>query len=425
MHTRLVLATVLAISGVLMVTPGAGADDAPVDVSQERQAATSGAAEPPAPDEQFMKRQARASKLLERLERMPSQAGFLGLRLNRDGTVVLKTKKNHDREALRGAAAAESIDLLRFEDVTYSLKELEALAPEVTRAAESSDFVSEGVNTSLGKIGVHGAGALDPSSALGQLQARYPDLLDVREYVIVETKRRACQAPHCDPPLRGGVRITASNYCTAGFNVLSKLDNKPYLLTAGHCIQSLGPPPGLWYTRDSLYGADYIGAAWKSQYGPYDAGIIKFDPTYYYPGHAYAGVVDWTYVANRSVTKVGYSAEGFYFCFSGGVIAQNGSPCDYVKAVGAEPLMDDGQRLYKMGVWGYRRASQNYCPRTQDGDSGGPFWDIDGFGYGILSGEQYTKDARTGAYLDCALVYQSLALALDTMNVKLRTTTGY
>lgn len=377
-----------------------------------------------APDEQFMQRQQRAARLLERLERIPRQ-GYVSLRLARDGTVVVKNKRNTSRENIRREAEAAGVDRLEFEDVPYSLDDLEELLPRVQAAADASDFFNQGINATIGKISVHGPGALEPSSELGRLNEEYPELLAVREYVEVRTQSRACQAPHCDPPLRGGVRITSNANCTAGFNVLSNVDNKPYVLTAGHCIRDLGPPGALWYTRNSLYHQQFIGAAWRYNYGPSDGGIIKFDPTYYYPGQAYAGVLDWTWVTNRPVTNVSGSAAGFYFCLSGGVIAQNGSPCDYVDSVGRSFTYDDGVAVTNMGVWGYQTTDSAYCPRTAGGDSGGPFWDIYSTGYGILSAETYTIDSRTGRYLDCALVYQSLALALERFNVRLRTSTGY
>jgi hypothetical protein len=59
----------------------------------------------------------------------------------------------------------------------------------------------------------------------------------------VGAKAKACQAGACNKPLRGGVRIRSGNIvteCTAGFIARSVSDKKPYVMTAGHCLNGSG-----------------------------------------------------------------------------------------------------------------------------------------------------------------------------------------
>lgn len=384
-----------------------------------------------APTAEFMRRQDAAGRMLSALER-ESVAGFLSLSLDESGKVVVRGAPALDRKRVLAVAEEHGVSDPTFEVVPRSRRALEARVDEVEAAAAASGFQYEGIDSRTGRLRVFGEGQVEPQTPLGQLVRREPDLVAAQENVIKRTVPRACQAPFCDPPLRGGVRIISNAACSAGFNVISNTDNKPYLLTAGHCLQGLGPPGALWYTRNSLAAGQYIGAAWRYVYDSRgDYGIIKFDPSTYYPGQAYAGVVQWgtggSSAYNRPVTNISGSSPGFFICHSGAFSATGtGSVCDGVNEIGVKATYDDGTVVQNLGRWGYRGpGGASACPRTAASDSGGPFWDTSGNGYGLISAEQYTVDSRTGAYLECSVLYQSLALATQNLNVRLRTTTGF
>lgn len=68
----------------------------------------------------------------------------------------------------------------------------------------------------------------------------------------------ACSWPYCDKPLRGATGIhglSSGKRCTGGFFVRSVSNNKPYLLTAGHCFYGFGAE--WWYTFNSVLGRRY------------------------------------------------------------------------------------------------------------------------------------------------------------------------
>lgn len=99
--------------------------------------------------------------------------------------------------------------------------------------------------------------------------AKYGDLVRfVEEGGLIQNA--SCGLNACDPPSRGGVNITGSNgSCTFGFNVRSKADNLPYILTAGHCTSGTS---GYWYNNGMAYGQTH-----STVYGgDYDAGLISY-----------------------------------------------------------------------------------------------------------------------------------------------------
>ncbi len=92
---------------------------------------------------------------------------------------------------------------------------------------------------------------------------------------ITDSQEEACDFSgdiECDPPLRGSVRITGAGVCTAGFNVESRDDAKPYVLTAGHCDGG----SQTWYTQFADESSHAIGPFHNSQNDDAtDAGILR------------------------------------------------------------------------------------------------------------------------------------------------------
>lgn len=104
---------------------------------------------------------------------------------------------------------------------------------------------------------------------------------------------KACEAPHCDRPLRAGIAIrfgaSAHSNCSAGFFAKS-LDNH-YLISAGHC--AAGEPSQTVYAH-SPTGSDYwrsIGPniASLTNFGPHDYTAIRIDDSSFWHPRVGAG----------------------------------------------------------------------------------------------------------------------------------------
>jgi len=158
----------------------------------------------------------------------------------------------------------------------------------------------------------------------------------------------------CDDPFRGGVGIIGellrhdtqtlrAGICTGGFFARSKDDNKPYILTAGHCFdyndgpesQQTDPPlqaSKVWMAFDKGEEEIPIGDPWSFDDKPTDAGIITVQPETPYHEGATPG---WIYeTANRysdpptqhreeheihSVPTINKSLSGSRICFTSAV----------------------------------------------------------------------------------------------------------
>lgn len=98
----------------------------------------------------------------------------------------------------------------------------------------------------------------------------------------------SCRVGACDKPLRGGVRIREDTYgeeCTAGFIARSVYDNKPYVMTAGHCIEVTGGVGATWEAKyhepgeseansnSKTFNLETIGPAHSYVFGPEHKGL--------------------------------------------------------------------------------------------------------------------------------------------------------
>lgn len=169
--------------------------------------------------------------------------------------------------------------------------------------------------------------------------------------------------------------ISTSLICTAGFNVQSVADAKPYVLTAGHCMQYADT----WRTEFEDGSRHVIGNRWSSYFASddVDAGLLgisapgpdRWNPQPWVLVRASYGtpptVADYRY----DITAVGGSVVGSYICKTG---ITTGTVCGVVKAVGQDHPNND---TWNMGV-----ANILNC----GGDSGGPLYK-GGRAYGITS----------------------------------------
>jgi streptogrisin C len=177
----------------------------------------------------------------------------------------------------------------------------------------------------------------------------------------------------CDPPLRGGVFIDnpdnpISGECTAGFIARSRSDNKPYLMTAGHCGKATWRTEfydGSWHTIGTTWGTPRDDAE-----GDYQ--IITIDK----PGPDGWAIRAWVYVSSSpdrdGIAGTTYDPD-YYISGTSGTLLW-----DRVCVTGAWSLSSCGevQMLNATAPWGLRHTvftnNPGYC--AQSGDSGAPVY---------------------------------------------------
>lgn len=176
----------------------------------------------------------------------------------------------------------------------------------------------------------------------------------------------SCSGNNCDPPLRGGVRISSpKSGCTLGYIVRSNVDDKLFALTAGHCVQDAGIGTN-WSGYFANGGTHTIGGGHNYALGgPSDSGIIAINN----PAPAPQGwgpraqilvlSSSWTtYDQSYAVSGTGGSMMSMLVCKTG---AYYGTDCGTVTGLNATDTL---------GYTGLGEA--NY--RGGHGDSGGPIY---------------------------------------------------
>jgi streptogrisin C len=220
-----------------------------------------------------------------------------------------------------------------------------------------------------------------------------------------------CGYPSCGPPLRGGFPIFGGGTCTAGFMTKSNVDNKKYVLTAGHCLRN---STTTWETYDDNWARVDIGERHNRVFGAGgDMGIIRVDdPGYWQPkGWVYVswspGPYPTTTNAEYTIGGTGYSSAivGEYLCKTGQTTYTN---CGEVKAL--------NQTVHYGGsvdvtVHGLGRVDMLTCK----GDSGGPLY-VQHVAYGVVSGVRLWPNSDKCGDITW---YQGINGALDAMNVHL------
>lgn len=248
-----------------------------------------------------------------------------------------------------------------------------------SRAEHERPMVDVGVST-LGHVTVRVAsGPLNAVEAGVVARARAtPSLYQVIEVEeIIVSKEEACDFVddiECDPPLRGSVKMHTPTGCSVGFNVRSRFDNKPYVLTAGHCRNAgIGP----WVTDFADDSDHVIGSFhnWRSD-AETDVGIIAVDnPAGWSFGWPLI-TVDGTggYHQNESyvIERVLEPLLGDRVCFTGGNSAR--TDCGSVSDISTSGGGYRTTGLFKVS---------DLC--TMGGDSGSPYFSLN-TAYGIHSG---------------------------------------
>jgi hypothetical protein len=195
---------------------------------------------------------------------------------------------------------------------------------------------------------------------------------------------------------------SGGKWCTAGFIVRSLSDNKPFVLTAGHCGRYE------FWTRFASDGSPHkVGTTWPGRIrddadGDYQ--IVSIDNPTGWQLRA------WVYVSwsGDRGTIPGTVEDPDYYISSTGTSARNTRVCH----TGAQGLTscDEVQQVNVTAPWGLRHtALTNYC--AIGGDSGGPVYSL-----------HVARGIHIGGVEGCGPhYYQGVIAAAEALNVRVAT----
>lgn len=327
--------------------------------------------------------------------------GFGGIWVDSTDRVVVGTTDDATAARIR-ELLGEDARLASFVTVEYTMRHLEAVAAELVEHTNDLDeelrrAFSVGIDTQINSVVVE-----LPPSAEGKPNALADAALGRAEVTIswtgVPSEQYYCTyAPYCEP-MRAGQRLIPSPPCTAGFYVRSQSDNKPYMLTAGHC-------------REAMW------RSYKYATGPFDVG-----PTHnYYVG----GVGDFSII--RINNPLGWGPQPWVMVFDtlgAGTTENHFYP---IRSLNSNPV---GASVCKTGTTSKTTcgvilatgvtaslggsivgnlARTDFC--GSPGDSGGPVYRFNGAN-GLVAG---------GSTGPCRTYYSGASTAMAYLNVYLVT----
>jgi hypothetical protein len=419
MRRRTITATALAAVAVLLLTPAAApaapaAPTAPAAVAaDEYDGETLAFAKErgitPAEAERRLGWQQVAPDLAERLE---------GDLKDRFGGVWIATDRGDlVRVGVTGEVTRDVADIVERAAEAVGLKEgydVGAVRHPLARLDEANDWLADGlekvnadapatltagIRTDLNAVELQ----VPPSSKLtegqrtlvAEARQRLAGLLVLTDSVGDATPR-ACAYPYCDPPLRGGIRINHPNAgCTGAFIAKSKVDDKLYQFTAGHCAYLNYTN---WSTRFTNNSVHVIGPVWTWWwYSGGDMAILRINNV---PGW---NPQPWVLVTNGPDTTANstypiksdkLSVLGMRICTTGAYYGR--SDCGYVTQLNVTATYG-GVTVKKLG-----RGS--FC--GTGGDSGAPMY-AKHVAYGL----------QVAGYSECDSLYQGIRAAETKLNV--------
>ncbi|HEU4422687.1 MAG TPA: S1 family peptidase [Pilimelia sp.] len=207
---------------------------------------------------------------------------------------------------------------------------------------------------------------------------------------------RACAYPYCDPPLRGGIRINHPDAsCTGAFIAKSKVDDKLYQFTAGHCAYQNYTD---WSTRFTDNSVHVVGPVWTWWwYSGGDFAILRINNVPGWNPKAWVNVTagpDTTADSTYHISSDNYSVLGMRICTTGAFYGR--SDCGYVTQLDVTATYG-GVTVHHLG-----RAS--FC--GTGGDSGSPMY-AQHKAYGL----------QVAGYSECDSLYQGIKAAETKLNV--------
>jgi hypothetical protein len=312
---------------------------------------------------------------------------------------------------------------VRAEEVKFSRDELSG---SIRKAAlqllkdHSIDVIAMMVNTESNRLEV----SVDEKLAQ-QVKTLMVGMAE--EVIVVADKPRLADvcnttlgALGCSSPMRGGIYIigAGSSACSSGFMVHSASDGLPYVLTAAHCIRSVGDTQGFSGMRNDGFTAG-IGFAHNRYYNATlgrDSGIIHVTNPYWGNGLNWTVyVMSGTYVVN-GVTYTTGTNQSYSIAPTPGNSDQipNTPSGKYLCKTGTSSGTTCGPYLgSEIGTF-YRRVRYKVC----SGDSGAPVY-IQNRGYGI-----HSESVRAGGCTDVSNageygLYEDLYFAMADLGVVL------
>ena len=234
----------------------------------------------------------------------------------------------------------------------------------------------------------------DQRGLIDEATDRLGDRLVVSSYEG-RPEARGCAYPYCDPPLRGGIRIANGAGCTGGFIAKSKVDNKLYQFTAGHCAYQ---HYSNWSTEFTDGTSHVIGPVWTWWWhSGGDMAILRINNVPGWNPKAWVYVTsgpDTTADSTYHISSDNLSVLGMRICTTGAYYGR--SDCGYVTQLGLT-MTYGGVTVHHLG-----RAS--FCG-TQ-GDSGSPMYALH-VAYGL----------QVSGFSECDSVYQGIRAAENVLNV--------
>ncbi|MGN9913553.1 hypothetical protein ACTMTJ_39060 [Phytohabitans sp. LJ34] len=315
---------------------------------------------------------AAASEVRWAVERTGA-TGYSGIEL-RDGAVVLWYKGTPPPAVSTAVARAGRTAPVEVRPARFSLADLKAASHTVIeQIRKRPDGPAHTV-----KIAMDGSGLVVGTDRPATREAAR--LFDVGVPVRIEQQPRLEQTARINDtaPYYGGARIVNNEtnwFCTTGFGVRSTVDNREYMLTAGHC----GRPSTGWNNGD---GSRYLGGT-SFEHRGYDILLIGTDAG----GRMFDGGVG-TGEFTKGVAYWDWVYGGEWLCSSGSV---SGVICNHrVDAFFASYCDTD--------MYGTFECYENLIQSTQvdgltaarGGDSGGPVFGVTGVeqvvAKGVISG---------------------------------------
>lgn len=361
--------------------------------------------------------QDRATSLQDNLEATFGDA-FGGLWIDQasGGLTVVGVRPGQER-TVRDLAAARQVTRLRVVPVARTVGQLRATQAEVQRALATtpgSDLRLGGVYLPTNQVNVK-IQAGDPAArARGEALAAELNARHLGQLRFVSSAGVPMTAScifsgefnvFCDPPLRGGVGITASGVrCSAAFNVRSTSDGKRYLLSAGHCNTS-----GTWQTRFANLEIHDIGPTHNAFFNSSGDGMIirLNNPTGWNPK-------PWVFVTGNSgttrdetydINADGGTTFGMAVCMTG---RRDGTQCGEVIDTDTPGVVVDHVAEVSGG-----------CIRG--GDSGGSVYK-NHTAYGLVHGGTFPGGDNN--FCSITWFYQGIRGAMSALNVRLVTTSN-
>ncbi|MEV4508569.1 S1 family peptidase [Dactylosporangium sp. NPDC049525] len=344
------------------------------------------------------------------LERLPAELGerFGGVWIDGQGGDRVKVGLTGSLDPAAATIinrAATALGLGAAYDVVLVARSAAALERSMDRLGPEIARVNTGAPAGL-------AGGVRPD--LNALWLGVPSGATADQLALVETTRQAlgsglvvgsaprglrplaCAGQFCDPPLRGGIRVThPTGSCTGGFLAKSKVDNELYQFTAGHCGEDRS---GNWSTQFTDGSAHVIGAIHHWEYNASgDAAILSIN-----------NEAGWSPAAQVRVTPGAFTTENQHYGIAADKLSVLGMR---ICATGAFNLMSwcgfvmmlnvsvsyTGPTVHHLG-W------TNLC--SVPGDSGAPMYAKHN-AYGIL----------VAGNDECSTLYQGIRSAETLLNV--------